>query len=310
MKEASDLARRVEPGWDAATTLVSVVVPAYNEEAAIGDDLAAIQDALDGCGAQYEIIVVDDGSVDRTGAIAASYDGVRVIRHTHNRGTGAARTTGMRAAQGDVIVMTDADGTYPNHDIPRLLEALAEADMVIGARQHEAGTLPWLRAPAKWFIRMLAQFLTGTRIPDLNSGFRAFKRDIALRYVSILPNTHSWVSTITLAFLSDGYNVAYVPIDYYPRKGRSSFHPIADTYNYITLVVRSIMYFNPLKVFLPVTGLLLFVGVVKFIRDLFVYGSIFYIPGITLLLLFMAVQVGALGLLADLIVRRTKGPLP
>lgn len=288
--------------------LVSVVLPAYNEEAAIGDDLAAVQEALDRYGTPYEIIVVDDGSTDRTGAIAASYDGVRVIRHAQNRGTGAARTTGIRAAQGDIIVMTDADGTYPNRDIPRLLEAMAEADMVIGARKQEAGTWPWLRAPTKWFIRMLAQFLTGTRIPDLNSGFRAFKREIALRYLNILPNTHSWVSTITLAFLSDGYNVAYIPIDYYPRKGRSTFHPIADTYNYITLVVRSIMYFNPLKVFLPITGLLFLVGVIKFIRDLFVYGSVFYIPGITLLLLFMAVQVGVLGLLADLIVRRTKGP--
>jgi len=206
--------------------------------------------------------------------------------------------------------MTDADGTYPNHDIPKLLAALADADMVVGARRREAGTLPWLRAPAKWFIRMLASFLTNTHIPDLNSGFRAFKRDVALRYLTILPTTHSWVSTITLAFLSDGYSVTYVPIDYYPRKGRSSFHPITDTYNYITLVVRSIMYFNPLKVFLPVTGLLLLVGIIKFIRDLLVYGSVFYIPGITLLLLFMAVQVGALGLLADLIVRRTKGPPP
>ena len=287
---------------------VSVVIPAYNEEAAIGEDLATVRRALDGCGARYEIIVVDDGSTDRTGAIATACDGVRVIRHTCNRGTGAARTTGIRAARGDVIVMTDADGTYPNQDIPRLLAALSDADMAVGARRQEAGTVPWLRAPTKWFIRMLAQFLAGTRIPDLNSGFRAFKREIALRYLNILPNTHSWVSTITLAFLSDGYTVAYVPIDYYPRKGRSSFHPISDTYNYITLVVRSIMYFNPLKVFLPLTGLLLLVGIIKFIRDLFTYGSIFYIPGITLLLLFMAAQVGALGLLADLIVRRTKGP--
>jgi len=290
---------------------VSVVVPAYNEEAAIGDDLAAIRRALEGDACvPYEIIVVDDGSTDRTGAIASACEGVRVIRHAYNLGTGAARTTGVRAARGDVIVMTDADGTYPNHDIPKLLAALADADMVVGARRREAGTLPWLRAPAKWFIRMLASFLTNTHIPDLNSGFRAFKRDVALRYLTILPTTHSWVSTITLAFLSDGYSVTYVPIDYYPRKGRSSFHPITDTYNYITLVVRSIMYFNPLKVFLPVTGLLLLVGIIKFIRDLLVYGSVFYIPGITLLLLFMAVQVGALGLLADLIVRRTKGPPP
>jgi glycosyltransferase involved in cell wall biosynthesis len=308
MSEVTNLTRSARTRWEVTAQRLSVVLPAYNEEAAIADDIAAIQDALDDCGAEYEIIVVDDGSTDQTAAIAARFDSVRVIRHPQNRGTGAARTTGMRAAQGDIVVMTDVDGTYPNHDMPRLLEAMAEADMVIGARKHEAGTARWLRAPTKWFIRMLAQFLTNTRIPDLNSGFRAFRRDVALRYLTILPNTHSWVSTITLAFLSDGYRVAYIPIDYYPRKGRSSFHPVSDTYNYLTLVVRSIMYFNPLKVFLPITVLLLVVGIVKFIRDLFVYGSVFYIPGITLLLLFMAVQVGALGLLADLIVRRTKGP--
>jgi hypothetical protein len=143
------------------------------------------------------------------------------------------------------------------------------------------------------------------RIPDLNSGFRAFRKEIAERYLGILPTTHSWVATITIACLSDGYTVKFMPIDYYPRKGRSTFHPIADTYNYLSLVVRAVMYFDPLRVFLPVSLGLAVVATAKLFRDLLAYRA-FYIPGDTLLLVFIAAQVSAMGLLADLIVRRSR----
>jgi hypothetical protein len=198
--------------------------------------------------------------------------------------------------------MTDGDGTYPNQDIPRLLAEIQHYHMVIGARQRETGSLRWLRSPAKWFIRMLASYLTATKIPDLNSGLRAFKRDAALRFVSVLPSTHSWVSTITIAFLTNGYSVKYVPIDYHKRRGKSSFHPISDTYNYLSLVVRSIMYFNPLKIFLPASLGLLLVGTSKIIYDIFAYN--WHFAPSTLMLVLTAVQLGAIGLLADLIVKR------
>jgi hypothetical protein len=132
---------------------------------------------------------------------------------------------------------------------------------------------------------------------------RGFKRDIALKYLNILPTTHSWVSTITIAFLSDGYEVAFMPIDYYPRKGKSSFHPLRDTYNYLTLVVRAVTYFNPLRVFLPLSLFLFAVGGIKLIRDLIVYR--FHVPTGTVLVLVTAVQIGVMGLLADLIVRKS-----
>ena len=283
--------------------LTSIVIPAYNEEAAIGDDLDVIKRTMDSTGRPYEIIVVNDGSTDRTVEIVSSRQGVQLVHHERNRGTGAARTTGIQAARGDVIIMTDGDGTYPNQDMPKLLECLEQCDMVIGARRQEQGTAKWLRAPAKWFIRRLAAYLTETEIPDLNSGMRAFKKDIAMRYLNLLPNTHSWVSTITIAFLSDGYSVKFIPIDYYKRKGRSSFHPIKDTYNYITLVVRAVTYFNPLKVFLPVALTLILVGAVKLVRDIVYYRG-FYVPGVTLMLILTAIQVGAIGLLADLLVKR------
>ena len=133
--------------------LVSIVIPVYNEEKAIGDDLASILQTMKNSGYDYEIIVVDDGSTDRTAEIVRGFKDVQMIQHPYNRGTGAARTTGLRAARGDVVVMTDGDGTYPNQDIPRLLAEMEANgwDMVVGARRREAGTVRWLRSPAKWF---------------------------------------------------------------------------------------------------------------------------------------------------------------
>jgi glycosyltransferase involved in cell wall biosynthesis len=295
--------------------MISIIIPMYNEEEAIGGDLDTIIQTMSSSDIPWEIIVVDDGSTDASPEIVRQRlrpeaqpegEGVRLIQHPYNRGTGAARTTGLQHARGDVIVMTDGDGTYPNQDIPRLLEDSGDCDMVIGARRMEAGSLRWLRSPTKLFIRLLASYLTGVRIPDLNSGLRIFKKGITERFLDILPTTHSWVGTQTVAFLSEGYAVKFIPIDYYRRKGRkSSFHPISDTYNYISLVVRTIMYFNPLKVFLPVALALIVVGAVKLVRDIVYYRS-FYVPGVTLMLILTAIQVGAIGLLADLIVKRAR----
>jgi len=302
--------------------MISIIIPMYNEEEAIGGDLDTIIQTMSRGDVPWEIIVVDDGSTDASPEIVRQKlrpeacpepgrraqpegEGVRLIQHPYNRGTGAARTTGLQHARGDVIVMTDGDGTYPNQDIPRLLTHIGEYDMVIGARRMETGSLKWLRSPAKHFIRLLASYLTGVKIPDLNSGLRVFKKSVAERFLDILPTTHSWVGTQTVAFLSEGYAVKFVPIDYYQRTGKSSFHPISDTYNYLSLVVRTIMYFNPLKVFLPVALTLIVVGVVKLIRDIIYYRG-FYVPGVTLMLILTAIQVGAIGLLADLIVKRVR----
>lgn len=280
--------------------LVSIVLPAYNEELALADDLQLLIDTMDTSDYTYELIVVDDGSTDNTADIAASFTGIHVIRHDTNRGPGAARSTGMRAARGQIVAMTDADGTYPNQDLPRLVDhVLAGADMAVGARQVEAGTLKWLRVPAKEFIRWLASYLTATDIPDLNSGFRAVRREVGLRFLPILPNTHSWVSTITLALLSNNYRVDYFPIEYYPRVGHSSFHPIRDTYNYISLVLRTITYFNPLKIFLPVSLIVFTVGIIRALYNSFV---VLDFKESDVVILVVALLIGMMGLLADVIV--------
>ncbi len=284
---------------------VSIIVPAFNEEAAICpvlEGLIAVMQPLD---VPYEILVVDDGSRDGTVAACQAYDGVQVLSHPTNRGVGAARTTGVRAARGEIVVMIDADGTYPAESIPDMLAELERCDMVIGAREKEMGTMSLLRSAAKEFIKALASYLTQTRIPDLNSGLRAMKREPVLQFLPILPETHSWVSTITMAFLSSNYAVHWLPIPYYKRIGRSTFHPISDTYNYLTLVVRAIMYFNPLRIFLPLTLLLFTLGVGKLIFDIFRFQA-FHFPPSTVMLVLTSVQVGAMGLLADLIVRRSK----
>lgn len=286
---------------------VSVIVPAYNEEEALPGDLEVIIKTMEASRWDWELIVVDDGSKDRTAEIAAGFDKVKLLKHRENRGGGFARNTGIKAATGDVVLVTDGDGTYPNQDIPALLEKMEEEDldMVVGARTKEAGTMRFLRMRAKWFIRKLAEWLSGFTIPDLNSGLRAMKKDVFVQFKEILPWGHSWVSTITLAMLSTGYSVGFMEIDYYPRKGTSTFHPLKDTYNYITLVIRTVTWFNPLKVFFPTALLIIAAGLVKLVVDSILYGY-FRVTGTTVIVLLVGIQLVALGLIADLIVQRGK----
>ena len=227
------------------------------------------------------------------------------LRSARNRGSGSSRRTGTLAARGRVVVWTDADLTYPNHEIPLLVDALGDADQIVGARTSEAGTLKVLRVPAKWAIRRLASHLTGARIPDLNSGYRAMRRDVALQFVDLLPAGFSCVSTITMAFLSNGYSVRYTPISYGPRTGRSKFRWWADTRRYALQVVRMILSHNPLRVFLPATAVLGAAFAAKLGYDL--VEKDLRVATNTLLLGFATIQMLAVGLLADVVVR-SAGP--
>ncbi len=247
---------------------------------------------------------MDDGSTD--GSTDGLQDGedLRVIRLPVNRGSGTARKIGTRAARGDVVVWTDVDMTYPNDRIPELVKELEGYDQVVGARTTEEGTSKALRVPAKWAIRKLAQYLANTEIPDLNSGFRAFRRSVADQFLHLLPPGFSCVTTITMSFLAHGYTVKYVPIDYAKRAGSSKFHWRKDTSRYLVQVVRLVLSYNPLRFFGPLGALLAAVGLAKLGFD--IADKAWRVSTNTLLILFAAFQVLVIGLLADLVVRVTR----
>ncbi|MFM8237662.1 MAG: glycosyltransferase family 2 protein [Actinomycetota bacterium] len=283
---------------------VSIVLPVFNERDNLGPEVERIRATMDASGLTYEIIVVDDGSTDGSVDLARELGGLRIIAFTRNRGSGSARKAGTAAARGRVTVWTDVDMTYPNDTIPELVRALDGCDQVVGARTTEEGTMKGLRVPAKWLIRKLAEFLSKTEIPDLNSGFRAFRTDVARQYLRNLPPGFSCVTTMTMSFLAGGYTVGYLPIPYAKRAGRSKFRPLADTRRYAVQVIRMILSYEPLRVFMPVGMLMGLVGLAKLGFDLARYD--FRVTTNTLLLLFAAFQVLMIGLLADLIVRVTR----
>ncbi len=280
----------------------TIVIPAYNEQGSIGPTLDHIQQVMEDSGITYQLLVVDDGSTDDTAEIARSKD-VEVLQYSTNQGYGAALKRGIRHARHEIIVITDADGTYPNEEIPRLLELMTGHDMVVGARTGEEVHIPLVRRPAKWFINALANYLSRTRIPDLNSGLRAFRKNIALGFFPVLPAGFSFTTTITLAMLANGYSVKYTPIDYHRRVGKSKIRPIYDTLNFTLLILRTITYYAPLRVFLPSSIVLFLLGVTVGLYSFFVLGRLMDVT--TVLLVLASLQVAATGLLADMVDKRT-----
>jgi glycosyltransferase involved in cell wall biosynthesis len=283
---------------------VSVILPVFNEKGHLRQEIDRISAALDSSIYDYELIVVDDGSTDGSIDELKKIDGIRLISFAKNRGSGSARRAGTRAARGRVVVWTDVDMTYPNDDIPLLVKELDGADQVVGARTSEQGTHKMLRVPAKLFIRRLAQYLARTKIPDLNSGFRAFRRDVGLQYVHMLPAGFSCVTTMTMTFLANGYTVKYIPIEYKERAGSSKFHWYTDTRRYGQQVLRLIFTFNPMQVFGPLGGIILLLGLGKLGYDL--STSDFYVRTNTALLIFMGFQILSIGLLADVVARNAR----
>lgn len=282
--------------------MISIILPSFNEEASISSVIDDIRKAM-GKREDYEIIVVDDCSSDGTSGIAAE-KGAVVIKHIRNKGSGASRKTGIMNCRGDVVVMLDADGTYPASAIPELLAYFPDYDQVIGARRKEKGTFKIFRSPAKWFLRRLAIFLTGQNIDDLNSGLRAFRKEAMMRYLYLIPNGFSCVSTMTISFLCDNLNVKFVPINYYKRTGgKSKFHPVKDTKAYLFTIIRITMNFNPLRVILPVSIIIFLLAIAKTIYDMALKGNM---VTSTLILYTSSVIIGIMALLADLIVVRGK----
>ncbi|MDQ3700843.1 MAG: glycosyltransferase family 2 protein [Chloroflexota bacterium] len=227
----------------------SVVIPAVNEAEAVGDVVRRVRQVMDGTGEQYEVIVVDDGSTDAT-AEQAEGAGAIVLRHPQNVGYGAGLKTGISCAHYDHIVITDADGTYPIERIPDLISYSDRFDMVVGARQGKYYRESWLKEPSRFMFGALCQWVTGTRIPDVNSGLRVFHTALARQYFHVISQGYSFSTTITLAALSNGYFVKYIPVDYYKRVGKSKVKLLRDIPRTSQIILQAIAYYNPIKLFL------------------------------------------------------------
>jgi len=295
--------------------VATVVLPCFNEQDHVVAELERITAALDASGLSYEVLAIDDASTDGTlAAILAAaprMPHVQVHAFRRNGGSGTVRRIGTQLARGEIVVWTDADMSYPNERIPELVQLLLDDpsyDQVVGARTSEEGSHKWLRLPAKWFIRKIAERLSNQRIPDLNSGLRAFRRSVSLPYLRLLPAGFSCVTTITLAFLSNQHDVRYVPIEYAKRAGTSKFHFVRDAYRYILQVLRMVMYFDPLKVLMPPALWLLAIGLTKAVVDMVRHP--FYFPANTVLVVLTGLIIASMGLLADLVVRSRPDGVP
>jgi len=283
---------------------LSVVIPAYNEESGLDRVLKDIQGVLERAACPYEIIVVDDGSTDKTAVIAEAW-GVRVIRHPENIGYGASLKRGILAAKYARIIITDGDGSYDTTAVPELVAGLAEYDMVVGARQGAAYHGTWAKSLARRLFRFLAEFATGRSIPDINSGLRAFRKDVVVRFFEIASNRFSFTTTITLAFMLNGHFVKYLPVSYFPRVGESKIDHFRDTLRAAQFIVQAILYYNPLKLFLlPCSFLLIMAAGLTIMalltgKDVLLLSAVVGIVG--------AVIMGGIGLIVDVLCR---GRLP
>lgn len=268
----------------------TIVIPAYNEERGLAKALPPLMASAGAKG--WEVIVIDDGSTDGT-AEAARREGAIVIRHPDNKGYGAALKSGIRRASRETIVTMDADSQHDAARIESLLEHMDRYDMVVGARRGMRG----LRAPGKLLLALVANFLAGVKIPDLNSGFRAFRRDTVRSFLHFCPNTFSFTTTITLAYLREGYAVKYVPIEADERVGRrSTVRFFRDGYKTLLLIIRVIVLFNPLKVFVPVSLILFATGAAFTIYGIVDFGRA---PNLGVITILSSVILFFMGVLAD-----------
>jgi glycosyltransferase involved in cell wall biosynthesis len=288
---------------------VSVLIPMYNEAASIQDTIERAQATLQRAGLEHEIIVIDDGSTDRGGDKARSL-GVAVLEHPRNAGYGRALKTGLRHAAGEWVAITDADGSYPVEALPALLEHLSRFDMAVGARTGAA----YRGSRTKWWARLalgaMVRFVTGTSVPDVNSGLRVFRKAIALEHIATFGNGFSFTTTLTLAMLLEGHFVTYVPIEYHERVGQSKVKLGRDILRTLQILVMAIVAYNPIKLFLLLAYIAIIGGAASLAVDVLAAGGahagvVLALVGSTALLLL------ALGLVTDIVRRLPRaGPPP
>ncbi|MBN2458142.1 glycosyltransferase family 2 protein [Candidatus Woesearchaeota archaeon] len=282
----------------------SVVIPVFNEEASIKETVEKLRKVLDSTGKDYEIIIINDCSTDRTAKIIERIDGIEIITHTINKGYGYSLKDGIRKARYETIVMTDGDGTYPCSPIPEMLELSKGHEIVSGMRVGKGAKIPLLRRPAKFILTQLANFLVGMKIPDLNCGLRVIKKSDVTRYFRILPDRFSFTTTHLLSCIADSGRIRFVKIEYYKRAGKSTIHPVKDFLRFINIIFKEGLLINPIKFFSLISGLFVLLAILVFIYSMAFLGEIM---DISIVVLFVgAVQIFLFGMLADLIIRKIK----
>ncbi len=245
---------------------LSLVIPAFNEEAAIATVVTGMMELLKPTGGEFEVLVVDDCSTDST-AEKAKQAGAKVIRQGRNRGYGAALKTGIRKAKYGLIAIADADGQHNAEQLASLLIGLGDADVAIGTRYNSP--VPFLRKPGKLILKWVANWVTGWKIPDLNSGLRVMRREAIFDCMHLAPDGFSFSTTTTIALINNGWLIQWVPIIINPRVGRpSSVKIVRDGLNTILLIIRIVVLFAPLRVFLPVSLFLIIVGLITSISGI------------------------------------------
>lgn len=241
----------------------SLIVPCYNEHLSIKTMLEEF-DKIFSDKQNFEIIIINDGSTDNSMEIIKKNDSlsifkkIKIVNHKKNLGYGAALKTGIRNAKFENIAITDADCSYPNEMIPQLLNILEKehAQMVVGSRTGKNVSYSKIRSIPKWFLKKWISWIANINIPDINSGLRVFKKDVAKKLFFILPNSFSFTITITLAMITSGKHVVFEPIDYKDRKGTSKIRPIRDTFLFLKLIFRTGILFAPLRIFAPILYIL------------------------------------------------------
>lgn len=287
-----------------ATPSFSILIPVYNEENAIEKTIARVKSVLTTVSSQaYEIICVDDGSNDQSREILEKTHGIKLVKHSINRGYGAALKTGLQHCTKEWVMILDADGTYPIEDIPKLLEQTGfEYDMVVGARFGEGIEANPMKRMARWILRKMVHALTGVMVPDLNSGMRIFKKKLYEEFKHLLPMGFSFTTTLTVASLYSGFQTKFIPIPYFVRIGKSNIKPIKNFIGFTMLIVRLASYFEPLRFFIPLSLFFAVIGFVKGCIDLY---NLNHMGNLSVIMMLAALQIIITGILCDVMVRRS-----